>query len=69
MDIGARIGKKRLTPHDIRHVFGSYYCDANDIIKTRDALGHKHISSTERYLDSPKKIKESHKKFMDEILV
>jgi site-specific recombinase XerD len=44
-------GRKRVTPHTLRHVFASELIDAGaNLRQVQELLGHKHLDSTQRYV-------------------
>ena len=49
-ELGTRLGIKALRPHALRHTFAMrVYERTGDLLVTAAALGHRSISSTERY--------------------
>ena len=61
-DMIARIGRKvgiKLTPHILRHTFGTYYYyKTKDIIKTRNVMGQKTVQATGRYIHLAEKLED-----------
>lgn len=56
--IGKRAGVK-VTPHVLRHTFGTYhYTKFHDIIRLRDLMGQKTTAATERYIHLSKELEK-----------
>jgi len=47
---GKRAGLPRLRLHDLRHSFGTQAIRAFSIYEVQRMMGHRHITTTERYL-------------------
>jgi len=60
-NIGKKAGIPQLTPHTLRHTFGTtYYDKTKDIVATKIALGHKSLQATEIYTHSLTDQKKKH---------
>ena len=61
----AGIGKEKIFPHNLRHLFAkTFYAASKDIAKLADVLGHSSVETTRRYI---KTTYEEHQKQIDSL--